>query len=47
MAAPRPPWAICRERDAALLVVTHDLPAVADFDRVLDLAEVNQVGGAA
>ena len=38
---------ICRERDAALLVVTHDLPAVADFDRVLDLAEVNQVGGAA
>ncbi len=30
----------CRERGAALLLVTHDRGSLGDFDRVVDLAEI-------
>ena len=32
----------CRENGAALLVVSHDERVVAQFERVLDLAELNR-----
>jgi ABC-type lipoprotein export system ATPase subunit len=32
---------ICREQDAALLLVSHDPDVLAQFDRQRDLAELN------
>jgi putative ABC transport system ATP-binding protein len=33
---------VCRENQAALLLVSHDERVLADFERVLDLAEINR-----
>ncbi len=33
---------LCREQDAALLLVSHDSSILAQFDRVVDLAELNR-----
>jgi putative ABC transport system ATP-binding protein len=33
---------VCRENQAALMLVSHDERVLADFERVLDLAEINR-----
>jgi ABC-type lipoprotein export system ATPase subunit len=37
---------VCRENEAALLLVSHDERVLGEFDRVLDLAELNRAASA-
>jgi ABC-type lipoprotein export system ATPase subunit len=36
---------LCSKNGAGLLLVSHDRELIADFDRVLDLSELNRAGG--
>jgi putative ABC transport system ATP-binding protein len=38
---------VCAEQEAALLLVSHDPEVLGDFDRVIDLAQLNRAASAA